>query len=77
MSVYIFINIIKMPNLINNFKRYLEILTPEEQLHEINRMIKMINESYSPCVNVNKKFSMITQLNILKKELLSRYKFHY
>ena len=44
-----------MPNVINNFKRYLEILTPEEQLHEINCLIIMINKSYSPYVNVNKK----------------------
>ena len=66
-----------MPNVINNFKRYLEILTPEEQLHEINRLIIMINKSYSPYVNVNKKFSMINELNILKREILSRKKFHY
>ena len=65
-----------MPN-INNFKRYLEILTPEEQLHEIYCMIKRINKSYSPCVNVNKKISMINQLNILEEDLLTRYKFHY
>ena len=66
-----------MPNVINNFKRYLEILTPEEQLHEINRLIIMINKSYSPYVNVNEKFSMINELNILKREILSRKKFHY
>ena len=66
-----------MPNVINNFKRYLEILTPEKQLHETNRLIIMINKSYSPYVNVNKKFSMINELNILKREILSRKKFHY
>ena len=66
-----------MPKAINNFKRYIETLTPEEQLHEINRMIKMINKSYSPRVKANKKFSMINQLNILKREILSRNKFHY
>ena len=66
-----------MPNVINNFKRYLEILTPEEQLHETNRLIITINKSYSPYVNVNKKFSMINELNILKREILSRKKFHY
>ena len=65
-----------MPNVINNFKRYLEILTPEEQIHEINRMIRVINKSYLPCVNINNKFSMRNQLNILKKELLIRYELH-
>ena len=28
-------NIIKMPNIIHNFKRYLEFVTPDEQLREI------------------------------------------
>ena len=56
-----------MPNIINNFKRYLEFLTPEEQLREINRLIKEFNNSYLPCPNINKKFSMLNQLKILKK----------
>ena len=42
MSKHIFINRIKMPNIINNFERYLEILTPEEKLHEIYCMIKQL-----------------------------------
>ena len=40
-----FINIIKMPNIINIFKRYIELLTPDEQLHESNRLIKEVNKS--------------------------------
>ena len=59
-----------MPYAINDFKRYLEFLAPEEQLGEINHLIKWSNKSYLPCVNINKKFNMINQLNILKKELL-------
>ena len=47
-----------MPNVINNFKRYLELLTPEEQLREINRLIKEFNKSYLPCPNINKKITM-------------------
>ena len=58
-----------MPNIIHNFKRYLKFLTPDKQLHEINRLIKEFNKSYLPCSNINKKFSMIIQLNTLKKEL--------
>ena len=61
-----------MPYAINNFKRYLEFLTPEEQLGEISHLIKWSNKSYLSCVNINKKFNMINQLNILKKELLIR-----
>ena len=66
-----------MPNAVNNFKRYLEFLVPEEQLHEINRLIKWSNKSYLPCVNINKKFSMLNQLNLLKKELLTKHKLHH
>ena len=65
-----------MPNIINNFKRYLEFLRPEEQLREINRLIKEFNNSYLPCPNINKKFSMLNQLKILKKEALINYKPH-
>ena len=36
-----------MPDAINNFKRY---LTPEEQLREINCLIKWSNRSYLPCI---------------------------
>ena len=32
-----------MPNIIHNFKRYLKFLTPDEQLREINRLIKEFN----------------------------------
>ena len=41
-----------MPNIIHNFKRYLEFLTPDEQLREINRLIKEFNKSYLPCSNI-------------------------
>ena len=66
-----------MPKAINNFKRYLQFLIPEEQLREINRLIKWSNKSYLPSININKKFSMLNQLNILKKELLINHKLHH
>ena len=62
-----------MPNLINNFKRQLEFLTLEEQLREINYLIKKFNRSYSPCVNISKTFNMIKydkSTKYIKKELL-------
>ena len=64
MSIHNFINIIKMPNTINNFKIYLEFLIPEEQLREINCLIKEFHKSYLPCPNINKKFSTLNQLKI-------------
>ena len=33
-----------MPNIIHNLKRYLGFLTPDEQLREINRLIKEFNK---------------------------------
>ena len=53
-----------MPNTINNFKIYLEFLIPEEQLREINCLIKEFHKSYLPCPNINKKFSTLNQLKI-------------
>ena len=65
-----------MPNTIYDFKRYLEYLTPEEQLREINRLIEKFNKSYLPCPNINKKFNMLNQQKIFKKEALINYKSH-
>ena len=65
-----------MPNTIYDFKRYLEYLTPEEQLREINRLIEKFNKSYLPCPNINKKFNMLNQRKIFKKEALINYKSH-
>ena len=74
-SVHNFINIIKMPNIINNSKRHLEFLTPEEQLCEVNLLIKFFNKDTLSCVNINKKFSLLKQLYIIKNELLNKHKF--
>ena len=74
-SVHNFINIIKMPNIINNSKRHLEFLTPEEQLCEVNLLIKFFNKDTLSCVNINKKFSLLNQLYIIKNELLNKHKF--
>ena len=61
-----------MPNAINDFKRYLEFLTPKEQLPEINRLIEKFNKSYLPCPNITmlRKFNMLNQLKIFTKEAL-------
>ena len=54
----------------------MEFLTREEQLREINRLIEKFNKSYLPCPNINKKFNMLTQQKIFKKEALINYKSH-
>ena len=59
-----------MLNTTSDFKRYLEYLTPEGQLREINRLIEKFNKSYLPCPNINKKLNMLNQLKILKKRTI-------
>ena len=66
-----------MPNIIHNYKKYLELVAPEEQLREINLLIKEFNKSYLPCPNSNKKYIMINQISMLKKELLINHKLHH
>ena len=66
-----------MPNIIHNFKKYLEFFTHEEQLREINRLIKEFHKSYLPCPNINKTIIMINQISMLKKELLINHKLHH
>ena len=63
-----------MPNIIHNFKRYLKFLTPDEQLREINRLIKEFNLNHVQILI--KKIDVINQLTTLKKELLINYKLH-
>ena len=65
-----------MPNTISDFKRYLEYLTPEKQLRQINRLIEKFNKSYLPCLNINDRLNMLNQLKIIKKEALINYTSH-
>ena len=56
MNTLNFINIIKMPNIMVDFKRFLQLLSPENQLCEINYMINEFNKSNCPGDNIIKKF---------------------
>ena len=54
-----FFNIFKMPNIMIDFKRFLQFLSPKNQLCEINYMINEFNKSNCPGDNINKKFSIL------------------
>ena len=56
----------------DDFKRFLKILTPEEQLYEINYLINDSNKSYFLCVNIKKKIRMLNELRALKKEIICK-----
>ena len=55
MNIPNFINIIKRPNIMVDFRRFLQILSPEEQISEINGMINEINKSNCLGVNIPRK----------------------
>ena len=54
-----------MSNTFKEFKKYLQFLTPCEQIIESNQM--MHNNADD---NTNKKYPIIKELNIIKKQLL-------
>ena len=57
-----------MPNIMVDFKRFLKLLPPEEQLCEINYMISKFSKSNRPGDNINKKFCMLKELRTLKNK---------
>ena len=54
-----FIDMIKMPKKMVDFKRFLKLLLPENQLYEIKYMIKEFNKSNHKGGNRNKKFCIL------------------
>ena len=48
-----------MPNIMIDFKRFLQFLSPKNQLCELNYMINEFNKSNCPGDNINKKFSIL------------------
>ena len=65
--------IISMPNTFTEFKKYLQFLTPQEEISEINHMIHDTLMHSNPDDNINKKYSVIKELNIIKKQILHMY----
>ena len=68
-------NINKMPKFMTILKRNLEFLSPQEQLYEINSLIHSLNN-----INFNftfyavdKKYSILSELNKLKKDILNNH----
>ena len=59
-----------MPNTFKEFKKYLQFLTPWEQIAEINHMIHNILLHNNLNDDIHKKYRVIKELNIIKKQLL-------
>ena len=57
MSTLNFINLIKMLNIMVDFRRFLQLISPENHLCKINSMINEFNKSNRKGENIKKKFA--------------------
>ena len=76
MNIPNFIKIIKMSNIMVDFERFLQLLSPENQLYEINSMINEFNKSNCKGENINKNFCILKELRMLKKQIIFKHKEH-
>ena len=76
MNIPNFIKIIKMSNITVDYKRFLQLLSPENQLYEINSIINEFNKSNCKEENINKKFRILNELRMLKKQIIFNHKEH-
>ena len=67
MNTFNFINVIKMPNIKVNLKRFLQLLSPEEQISEINNMINVFEKFRCNSINIKKNISNIKWTKDIKK----------
>ena len=65
-----------MPNMMTDFKKYFRFLSPEYQICKINFMINEFNKSNSKVEKINKKFCILNELKILKKEIMFNHEEH-
>ena len=76
MNIPNFIKIIKMSNIMVDFKRFLQLLSPENQLYEMNSMTNQLNKSNCKGENCIKKFRILNELRMLKKQIIFKHKKH-
>ena len=70
-----FINMIKMSNIMVDFKIFLQPLSPKNQLYEINSMINQLINLIAN-VKILKKNHILNELTTLKKEIVINHKKH-
>ena len=76
MKILNFINIIKMSNIMVDFKKFLQLLSSQNQLYEINSMINQFNKSNCKGENINKKLRILNEIRMLKKQIIFNHKEH-
>ena len=62
MNIPNFIKIMKTSNIMVDFQRFIQLLSFENQLYEINSMIDQLNKSNCKGENSNKKFRILNEL---------------
>ena len=62
-----------MPNLMTDFKKYLQYVPPENQKCEIDSMLQEFYKSNRKGENVNEKFCIINELKALKRKVILNY----
>ena len=66
-----------MPNIMTDFKKYLQFLSLKNQICEIDSMIHDFNKSNRKGENIDKKFRIINELKTLKTEIILNHKYIY
>ena len=67
MNILNFINTNKMANIMVDFRIVLQLLSPKNQLYQINSIINQFNKSNRKGENINKTFCILNELRTLKK----------
>ena len=65
-----------MSNIMVDFKKFLQLLSSQNQLYEINSMINQFNKSNCKGENINKKFRILNEIRMLKKQIIFNHKEH-
>ena len=76
MNIPNFIKIMKTPNIMVDFQRFIQLLSPENQLYEISSMINQLSKSNCKGEDINKKFRILNELRMLKKQIIFKHKEH-
>ena len=65
-----------MPCVLTILKKNLKLLSPKEQLIDINNLLHFLNTANFNIryYETNRKYKLLSQLNKIKKELLNKYK---
>ena len=76
MNIPNFIKIMKTSNIMVDFQRFIQLLSPENQLYEISSMINQLSKSNCKGEDINKKFRILNELRMLKKQIIFKHKEH-